>query len=107
MVCASAFWCPFINSRHYTLAAGNNRNGCVTVAGMSLIENERTKLLATAMNNMAVATIITAVVTPMVRLLYGSQTLISPYWLAFWLLWLFVGVALHLSAQAILGRLKE
>jgi hypothetical protein len=40
---------------------------------MSLIENERTKLLATAMNNTAVATIVTAIVAPVAGFLYGSR----------------------------------
>jgi CDP-diglyceride synthetase len=38
---------------------------------MSLIENERTKLLATALNNTAVATVVTAVIGPIAGLLYG------------------------------------
>ena len=39
---------------------------------MSMIHNERTKLLATALNNVGVATLITGVVAPTVATLYGA-----------------------------------
>ncbi|HXD46895.1 MAG TPA: hypothetical protein VN655_17355 [Pseudolabrys sp.] len=74
---------------------------------MSLIENERTKLLATALNNTAVATVVTAVIGPIAGFFYGLPTVSSRWWFLFWLLWLLVGIGLHLSAQSILGRLQE
>lgn len=74
---------------------------------MSLIENERTKLLATALNNTAVAIIITAVVTPIAGFLYGIQTVVSQYWPILLVIWFSVGIGIHLFAQALLGRLKQ
>jgi hypothetical protein len=51
---------------------------------MSLVQNERTKLLATALNNVSVATIVTGIIAPIVG---------------------FAG--LHVAAHAVLGRLKQ
>jgi hypothetical protein len=74
---------------------------------MSLTHNERIKLLATALNNMAVATVITAVVGPFVGLLNGSQAAAVGAWWAFsGALWFLAGIALHLGAQMVLGRLR-
>jgi hypothetical protein len=47
---------------------------------MSLIRNEQTKLLATALNNTAVATVATAIIAPMAAFLYGSNALVSSWW---------------------------
>jgi len=74
---------------------------------MSLIENERTKLLATACNNAGVATIVTGLVTPAVATLYGAGTAIqSPWWPFIGIAWLTAGLGLHVIGQVILGRLK-
>lgn len=74
---------------------------------MSLIENERTKLLATALNNVGVATIITGVVAPTAATLYGTPATGSGQW---WFLiaavWLLAGIGLHVLGQVVLGRLK-
>jgi hypothetical protein len=74
---------------------------------MSLVENERTKLLATALNNTAVATIVTAVIGPIAGFFYGLTSLTSRWWFVFWVLWFLVGMGLHLFGQAVLGRLRE
>jgi hypothetical protein len=75
---------------------------------MNLIHNERTKLLATALNNSAVATTVTAIVAPIVGFLYGSPNLAATRW---WPLigaaWLLVGLGLHILGQIVLGRLKD
>jgi hypothetical protein len=42
---------------------------------MSLVYNERTKLLATALNNTGVATVVTAVIAPVAAFLYGSAAI--------------------------------
>ena len=47
---------------------------------MSLIHNERVKLLATALNNAAVATVVTAVIAPIAAFLYGSIVVASTWW---------------------------
>lgn len=74
---------------------------------MSLIENERTKLLATALNNVGVATIITGVVAPTAAVLYGATPAGKDFW---WFVvavgWLVAGIGLHVLAQVNLGRLK-
>jgi hypothetical protein len=74
---------------------------------MSLIHNERTKLLATALNNAAVATMATAIVAPIAGILYGSTPAANAWWPLLGLVWLLVGLGLHLAAQHVLGRLKE
>jgi hypothetical protein len=74
---------------------------------MSLVENERTKLLATALNNLGVATVITGAVAPSVAALYGATPPGTGHW---WFLvaggWLMAGFGLHVLAQVNLGRLK-
>jgi hypothetical protein len=74
---------------------------------MSLIHNERVKLLATALNNTAVATVVTAVVAPIAAFLYGSIVVASAWWPLMGLVWFFGGLSLHVTAQLMLGRLKE
>lgn len=73
---------------------------------MSLVHNERTKLLATALNNVAVATIVTALIAPAASFLYGTGTTAGGGWaLAIGAAWLTGGVILHLAAHQVLGRL--
>ncbi len=76
---------------------------------MSLVLNERTKLLATALNNLGVATLIAGVIAPAANFLYGmaSPTGFHP-WPSVGLIgccWLFSGMILHLAAQLVLRRL--
>ena len=74
---------------------------------MSLIHNERTKLAATALSNTAVATIVTAIVAPVVGFLYGSPTAsANTWWLVIGVSWFFLGLVLHMFAQMLLGRLR-
>ncbi|BCP53250.1 hypothetical protein K32_18670 [Kaistia sp. 32K] len=75
---------------------------------MKTVHNERTKLLATALNNLGVAIWATAVLTPTASLLYGTgNATIGAWWLGIAAIWFLLGVALHLLARAILGRLLE
>ena len=72
-----------------------------------MVRNERLKLLATALNNMAVATIITAVIAPVVTLFNGSTGTAVTIWWAFGsAVWILAGLGLHLAAQGVLGRLR-
>jgi hypothetical protein len=71
------------------------------------IYNERIKLFATALNNTAVATWVTAIVAPVAGFLYGSPGLTSQWWPVVAVVWLFVGIVLHLAAQFILGRMRQ
>jgi len=73
---------------------------------MELIHNERMKLLATALNNSAVATIVTAVIAPTASLLYGLTAIATGWWLAMALVWFLGGLSLHITAHLVLGRLK-
>ncbi len=52
---------------------------------MSLVRNERIKLAATALNNIAVATIVTALIAPAASFLYGTANPAAGHW------WLVIG----------------
>jgi hypothetical protein len=74
---------------------------------MSLIENERTKLGATLLNGLAVATAAAGVIVPVISAFYGLGN--SPQWrllLAGIPVWLAAGAALHLAGRRILGGMK-
>ena len=73
---------------------------------MNLIQNERIKLLATALNNVGVATVVTALIAPAATFLYGSGHAATNYWWLIGTAWLAAGLILHVIAQLILGRLK-
>jgi hypothetical protein len=72
---------------------------------VSLVDNEQTKLTATALNNIAVAFVIAGVVAPVVQY-GGTQPLLSAAPIAFSLIWLLAGEILHLFARRVLRRLK-
>jgi uncharacterized membrane protein len=78
---------------------------------MSLIENERTKLLATALNTAATSCFTVGIATPLAGYLYNVSALRSQ--VAWWELvagigcWLIAAVLLHLGARRILGSLKS
>ena len=66
---------------------------------MSVVGDERTKLFAAALNNVAVATLITGVIAPAANFLYGLTS--SPgghFWPVVAGCWFFCGVILHLAA---------
>jgi len=73
---------------------------------MSLIHNERTKLAATCLNTLTVATAATGVIAPLVAVTLGmpASGTVSP--VVFTLAWLTIGFGLHLSARYVLGRLQ-
>ncbi len=78
---------------------------------MSLIRNERWKLTANWLNTIAAGTVIAGCVTPIVALAYGLRTgpdaAATSVIIVLTLIWILVGVALHMGARVILGRLKE
>jgi hypothetical protein len=74
---------------------------------VNLIRNERIKLFATALNNLAVATMAAAIIAPVAGILYGSTAVASTWWPLLALAWISVGIGLHIGAQRVLGRLKE
>ena len=73
---------------------------------MSLVHNERVKLLAQALSNMGIAIAVTGVITPVVAILYGTAPLNATLFPVAPALFL-VGVAFHVTAQLTLGRLKD
>lgn len=76
---------------------------------MNQIENERTKLLATALNTAATSCFTVGIATPIAGYVYNLgnlQTILTPYVLALGVLgWLSAAVLLHLLARHILKRL--
>lgn len=60
---------------------------------MNLIQNERVKLLATALNNVAVATVVTALIAPAAAFLYGSGHASTNYWWRVGAAWFVIGSA--------------
>ena len=74
---------------------------------MSIVHNEQTKLTATALNNIAVATVIAGFLGPIVALVLDSRSVqtdsIAVLTSA---AWLFVGWILHLVARLVLLGLK-
>lgn len=74
---------------------------------MSLIHNERTKLTATLMNNVAAAMFITGGIGPIVALSYGLPGP-SGGWSALGItfIWILCGSAIHYMARLLLRGLK-
>jgi hypothetical protein len=77
---------------------------------MSLIENERTKLTANALDRASTACLTVGVFGPVVATLYnfgGANALItSPLLIGGSLLWIVAAILLHWMARRVLGRLK-
>jgi hypothetical protein len=73
-----------------------------------MIENEQTKLTATALNNLAVAIWVAGIVGPAVAFVYGSA---GPethgWWLLIGVAWFSAGFALHTLGRAVLRRLRQ
>ncbi|MBV8401027.1 MAG: hypothetical protein JOZ17_20185 [Acetobacteraceae bacterium] len=75
---------------------------------MSLVRNERLKLLANALDRASTACVTVGIVTPVAGLVYGLIPHVSALALAAaCFVWLFVAVSLHLAARRVLGRLLE
>ncbi|HEY1934173.1 MAG TPA: hypothetical protein VGG99_19370 [Acetobacteraceae bacterium] len=75
---------------------------------MDMIFNERTRLFATFLNNIAVATIVTSLIAPAVSYFYGVGNLApNRWWLLIALAWFVLGVSLHRVAVFVLGSLRQ
>lgn len=76
---------------------------------MSPIENERTKLTATAINNLALAFAVAGFVAPPVGYSFGltSAPPVGFTTILFSLIWLTVAIALHILARAVLRSLTS
>jgi hypothetical protein len=72
------------------------------------VHNEQTKLLATALNNIAVAFVVIGVVTPMTAVSFGiaSAPAARVDTLSFSLVWFLTGVTLHFGARRALRSLR-
>ena len=77
---------------------------------MSLIDNERRKLTATFLNNVAVTIVGTGLVAPFFAILYGLSNLTMDQVRFFGLAapgWVLIGYGAHRLALAVLGGLRE
>ena len=77
---------------------------------MSLIHNERVKLTAVCLNTLATTTVAAGVIAPVVAVVFGLPTTVAISPIAFLLAivaWFLLGLALHLFARRMLGRLQE
>jgi hypothetical protein len=76
---------------------------------MTVVHNERTKLTATGINNIAVACIVAGSLSPIVAFAYGLNVPHQEVW-KFALIevaWISVGLTLHMIARAVRGRIKS
>ncbi len=77
---------------------------------MSLIDNEQTKLLATALNTAATSCFTVGIATPIAGYLYniGGLRTSLPFWVLVGglLAWSAAAITLHLIARQILKRLR-
>ena len=76
-----------------------------------LVENERTKLLAGALDRASTAVFTVGIITPVVSWFFNLQNIrdtLGPGGLALFVVLSFSGsVGLHLQARSVLGDLKE
>ena len=76
---------------------------------MSQIANERTKLLANALDRASTASLALGVFAPIAAAFYGAQNSGEVGWLTLMVgaaVWLAGAVALHLAARLVLGELR-
>lgn len=71
-----------------------------------LIHNEQAKLTATALNNISVAFLVTAILTPLVTYAQNPTTITKPEALLVGFGWLLTSVILHQLARLILTGLE-
>ena len=75
---------------------------------MPLVNNERWKLTATALNGVAIGVMVAGFIAPIIAVSYDvSTTPTSGYFVAIGTVWFSTAIALHIVARALLGRLKE
>jgi len=72
----------------------------------AVIRNEKRKLAAAALNNIAVATVAAGLVAPLVALNYQFSAPHGKYWIAFPVLWLMAAYIIHQIARRQLERLE-
>ncbi len=72
----------------------------------AVIRNEKRKLAAAALNNIAVATVVTGLVAPVIALSYQISAPHGKFWIAFPVLWLVAVYVIHQLARRQLERLE-
>ncbi len=70
-----------------------------------LVDNERTKLTCTFLNNLAGSCAFAGIIAPVASVLYTFQVPASHYWGAFVICWLLLALGFHIGARAVLRRL--
>ncbi|MEO8713577.1 MAG: hypothetical protein ABI369_01040 [Acetobacteraceae bacterium] len=72
------------------------------------VQNEQRKLAATALNNLAVAFIVTGIIVPLVGVGYRTAAFLqNSFWGGFGLMWLVLGLGFHRLGHWILKGMKE
>lgn len=72
----------------------------------AVIRNEKRKLAATALNNIAVATVVAGLVAPVIALGNQFSAPHGRYWVAFPLLWLVTAYGIHQLTRRQFERLE-
>ncbi len=72
----------------------------------AVIRNEKRKLAATALNNIAVATVVAGLIAPVIALGYQFNAPHGRYWIAFPVLWLVAAYVIHQIARRQIERLE-
>jgi hypothetical protein len=72
-----------------------------------VVRNEQLKLTATAINNLAVAFVVTGFIIPVAALAYQAAFPKTRYWAGFAILWIVAAVVLHYVARRVLEGVKE
>ena len=75
---------------------------------MSLIENERTKLLANALDRASTACVTVGLLAPLAAFIYGAtaSSMTPLAYLMCAVSWIVAALTLHISARFVLGGLK-
>jgi ABC-type multidrug transport system permease subunit len=75
---------------------------------VSAVHNEQTKLLATALNNIAVAFVVIGFVTPITAMSFGvaSAPSLRPTTAFFAAIWLSTGIGIHSIGRRVLRSIK-
>ena len=72
---------------------------------MGLVHNEKTKLTATWANGVATAAVAVGGIAPSIAAVTGSMSVMTA--LLLFLFWLIFGIGAHVTARAVLDRLKD
>ena len=68
---------------------------------------EQIKLLATTVNTLGIAVVVSGVLLPTIAMLYGGSPPAKPLWWLIGLWWLSFGAGAHMLARAALGRIAK